>query len=135
MKRVKDEQSWQYNIVKSDEGGIVLHIKGLMDASTAANMIRELTPPLKDHASPSLTVDLSGVTSLDDFGVLVLVELKKSASSHGASFQLKNTGDGAREMLSITGFDSLAWEGPSFSGKRRSGMFVRLSLFSSVKIC
>ena len=59
MKRTKDAQSWQYEILESDDGETSLQIKGPMDASTAANMIRELPPLLRERVSASLTVDLS----------------------------------------------------------------------------
>ncbi|MCP4666362.1 MAG: STAS domain-containing protein, partial [Deltaproteobacteria bacterium] len=127
MERAKEGlQSWQYEILKSDEGELSLQIKGSMDASTAANMIKELLPLLKGRASASLTVDLSDVTYLDDFGVLVLVELRKTATRQGARFLLAHVDDRAREMLSLTDFDSFDEEKTSFSGKRRAGMFVRL---------
>jgi phospholipid/cholesterol/gamma-HCH transport system permease protein len=126
MKRTKDEQSWHYEILENEEGETTLHIKGPMEASTAANMIRDLPPPLMDRVSSSLTVDLSEVTYLDDFGVLVLVELRKRTIERGARFFLVNAGDRARQMLSLFDFDSLKKEEVSFSGKGREDMFVRL---------
>jgi len=126
MKRTKDAQSWQYEILESDDGETSLQIKGPMDASTAANMIKELPPLLRERVSASLTVDLSEVTCLDDFGVLVLVELRKRTTGRGARFLLANAGDHSREMLSLIDFDSLKGERISFAGKRRAGMFIRL---------
>ena len=126
MKRTKDAESWHYEILESEEGETTLQIKGPMEASTAANMIRELPPLLKDRAGASLTVDLSGVTYLDDFGVLVLVELRKRTTDRGASFLLANAGDRIKGMLSLVDFDSLKEEKAFFSGKRRESMFVRL---------
>ena len=88
-------------------------------------MIKELSPLLQNRLPSSLTVDLENVTYLDDFGVLVLVELKKIVTDGKGHFYLKNSSDKVKKILSLLNFDSL--EGRvSFTKKRPPGIFIRL---------
>lgn len=125
MKTSGNLKANQYKISESDGGGITLHIQGSMDASNADSMIREFRSLLKGRLRTSLAVDLENVHYLDDFGVLVLVELKKMMTGKKDGFHLINAGDKAKQMLSIFDFDSLG-EVVSFAKKRPPSMFIRL---------
>lgn len=125
MKTSKNLQTCQYEISESDEGGITLQIQGSMDASNAGSMIKGLSSLLKDRLHASLTVDVGKVPYLDDFGALVLVELRKMMTSGKGDFHLINASDKVKEILSILDFDSLGEE-VSFTKKRPPNMFTRL---------
>jgi phospholipid/cholesterol/gamma-HCH transport system permease protein len=125
MAAITDKPSYHYQTSESDDGGITLQLRGSMDASSAAPMIRELGALLQDRPPASVTVDLGEVSYMDDFGVLVLVELKKNLPPAGAEFRLINAGDNVKEMLSIFDFDALERKRP-FAKKSRPGMFIRL---------
>jgi len=125
MKTSKKLKPCRYEISESDDGGTMLHVQGRLDASNAAFMIRELSFLLKDRLHTSLTVDLEKVTYLDDFGALVLVELKNKMTSGKGEFHLINSSDKVNEILSIFNFDSLG-ERVLFAKKRPPNMFIRL---------
>jgi len=125
MRPFKKLQFCHYEISESDDGSTTLHIQGRLDASNAASMIEELSLLVKHRLHTSLTVDLEKLTYLDDFGALVLVELKKMIASGKGHFDLKNAGNKVKEILTILNFDSLE-EKVSFTKKRPSGIFIRL---------
>jgi len=88
-------------------------------------MMAELDSLLNDRTFFSLTVDLGGVTYLDDFGVLVLLQLQQKMASCKGNFNLTNVHGKAAEMLSIFKLHSLG-EQSAFIKKRPPGIFVRL---------
>jgi phospholipid/cholesterol/gamma-HCH transport system permease protein len=124
MRTSEDLQPYQYSISQTDEGGIILHIQGRMEASNAARMIEEAKSLFQDRLPPSLTVDLEKVNYLDDFGALVLLELKNLVTSNDGQFHLKNASDKASEILRIFNLEGLGETVP-FTQKRRPGMLTR----------
>ena len=76
MRNSEDLQSCRYEVSHGADGAVTLRFQGRMDAATAAETIAGIKSILKPPLPPTLTVDLQQVTYLDDFGALVLVELK-----------------------------------------------------------
>ena len=124
MKTLEDLESCQYDVSDTDDGGIALHLEGKMDASNATSMINRLSPILKDRAPSSLTIDLEKVTYLDDFGVLVLVELRNMIANGNGHFSLENTNDKIEKTLSILNFATLG-KRISFTKKSTPGVLIR----------
>lgn len=125
MKTSSNLPSCEYEISEND-GGAIIRFRGAMEASAAGSMIKELVPVLEEQRPSSLTVDLDKVSYMDDFGVLVLVELRRLVTRWEGRFYLRNVGDKIKETLSTLNFDTPDWLGPSSMGKHRSGIFVRL---------
>jgi len=96
-----------------------------MDASNASCLIRGLTALLKDRSPSLLIVDMEKVSYLDDFGVLVLLELKNMVTTTRGQIQLTNVSDKVDKILSIHNFASFG-ERVSLKRSRPSGMFLRL---------
>jgi phospholipid/cholesterol/gamma-HCH transport system permease protein len=115
----------QYEISENPDGGTLLQIYGNMDATNAGSMIEELTALLKDYSLSSLTVDLAKVEYLDDFGTLVLAELKKMMANENGGFRIINSNRKIEELLSILHFDSLSGE-ILIEKKRSPGVFIRV---------
>jgi phospholipid/cholesterol/gamma-HCH transport system permease protein len=99
-----------------------LHLQGKLDSSSAPRMIQVLTSLLKDRSPSSLTVNLEKVSYLDDFGALVLVELKNMVAREGGQFELTKASE---EILNVLHLDDFEKNIPS-PRKRSPGMFVRL---------
>ena len=114
-----------YQILKNPQGGTTIRFHGRMDSNNAGRLIQELSQHFTENPPGDLTVDLENVTYLDDFGTLVLVELRKLTVKGHGEFNLENTGKKIREMLMFLNFDSL-FQKVSFKKKRRQGIFVRL---------
>lgn len=96
-----------------------------MDSGNAGSFMEDLSRYFSENPPGNLTVDLKNVTYLDDFGTLVLVELRKITVKANGDFQLLHPGEKIREMLMFLRFDSL-FKKVSFEKKRRQGVFVRL---------
>jgi anti-anti-sigma factor len=90
MNNSEDLQSCRYELSHGDDGVVTLHIQGRMDAATAAETIAGIKSILPPPLPPALTVDLKKVSYLDDFGALVLVELKNLMAGQKSRLYLKN---------------------------------------------
>jgi phospholipid/cholesterol/gamma-HCH transport system permease protein len=96
-----------------------------MDSVNAGAMWRDLGPLLRTKAPVSLKVDLSEVTYVDDFGVLVLIQLRHMTTAQSGSFSLIHAADRVREILSLLHFDDLTDRVP-LAKKEVPNLFVRL---------
>ncbi len=122
MKAIKAIRSCQYEVSENDDGGITLHLLGRMDASNASHMIKVLGSLLEDRVPSSLIVDLEKVIYLDDFGALVLVELKNMMTHRKGRFSVENASE---DILFVLNFDALK-EGGAFDKKRPPDVITRL---------
>ncbi|MGD9078644.1 MAG: MlaE family lipid ABC transporter permease subunit [Desulfobacterales bacterium] len=125
MGNSQDLQSCRYEISNGDDGAKTLHIQGRMDAATAAETIAGIKSILKPPLPDALTVDLEKVTYLDDFGALVLVELKNLTARQKSRLYLKNADQNVKEILKILKYDALG-EPAELPRKPSSNMLVRL---------
>ena len=134
MSNSQDLQSCSYEVSNGDDGAKTLHIQGRMDAATAAETIAGIKSILKPPLPDALTVDLEKVTYLDDFGALVLVELKNLMARQKSRLYLKNADRSIKEILKILKYDALG-EPAELPRKLSPNMFVRLgdSVFGQVK--
>ena len=125
MNNSQDLQSCSYEVSNGDDGAKTLHIQGRMDAATAAETIAGIKSILKPPLPAALTVDLEKVTYLDDFGALVLVELKNLLAGQKSRLHIKNADRRVKEILTILKYDAL---GKPAEPPRKSSpnMFVRL---------
>lgn len=114
-----------YDISKNAQGDTTISFHGRMDSGNAGSFMEDLSRYFSENPPGNLTVDLKNVTYLDDFGTLVLVELRKITVKANGDFQLLHPGEKIREMLMFLRFDSL-FKKVSFEKKRRQGVFVRL---------
>ena len=119
------DETCMYEISSSPDGGVTIYFSGSMDSDVAGKVIRELSALMKKTPPPSITVDLSQVSYLDEFGILILVELKKSVSDRIGAFSIQNVSTGFQQTLSILKFDSLGRELP-FLKAPRQGVFFRI---------
>ena len=125
MRNSEDLQSCRYKVSHGDDGAVTLHIQGRMDAATAAETIAGIKSILQPPLPPALTVDLEKVSYLDDFGALVLVELKNLMAGQKSRLYLKNADKRIKEILSILKYDALG-EPDTFTRKPPPNMFIRL---------
>lgn len=121
MKPFNDSEFYQYEISEAEDGGIHIFIQGKMGSSSASQMIELFGALIKERKPPSLTVDLKKVTYLDDFGALVLVELRDMMSSMGGCFQLTNARE---EVLFVINSEKLG-RPTSFIKTHPPGVFIR----------
>ncbi len=125
MEDLQDLQSGRFEVSHGNDGKLTLHFQGRMDASNAPRLIEGIKSLLADRPPSALTVDLEKVTYLDDFGALILLELKKLMPDEKDVLTLTNAGDHVKEVLSLLNFEALA-EPVAFIKKRPPDMFTRL---------
>lgn len=125
MEKSAHPEAWSYEISEHVSGGMILHLKGRMDAAGAATMLHRLSPLVKGRGLRSIAVDLGGVTYFDDFGALVLVELRDAVIQEGGEFRLENVGEKIEEILSLLKFEAMGEKSP-FAKKRPPNLFTRL---------
>ena len=102
MEPIEDIQPYQYEVSESADGVMALHLQGRMDSSGASRMLEALTSLLRDRFPASLTLDLGKVTYLDDFGALVIMEIRQMMTRGGGNFDLRNASE---EILNILDFE------------------------------
>jgi phospholipid/cholesterol/gamma-HCH transport system permease protein len=92
--------------------GARLALNGALDVSTAPAILGELKTLLKNRTLSRISVDMAQVSSLDEYGVLLLIELRKRfcTSAHGC--ELLNVGPKSRAILNLTNFFSPALPAP-----------------------
>ena len=116
---------WNCEVSESGAGGMVLHLAGRMEAGNSASILKTLDHLLHKRTITSLVLDLEGVSYLDDFGALVLLELKHRATNQHADFSLANAKDSVARILTLLNFESLD-ENTSSVKKRPPNLFLRL---------
>ncbi len=124
METLKYLKSCQYEVTEGDDKQMTIHIQDRMDSANTANMIRVLTSLLEKHLPKSLIINMEKVIFLDDFGMLVLLELRELMAGDNGRFELINVSDKVEQILSIHNFDQFGERVP-FAG-RRPGVFLRL---------
>jgi phospholipid/cholesterol/gamma-HCH transport system permease protein len=125
MSNSQDHQSCRYEVSNGDDGAKTLHLQGRMDAATAAEAIAGIKSILKPPLPTALTVDLAKVTYLDDFGALVLVELKKLMVGQKSRLYIKNADQRVKKILSILKYDE-SGAPATIVRKPTPNLFIRL---------
>jgi phospholipid/cholesterol/gamma-HCH transport system permease protein len=124
MERPTDTRSPYFEAKETPEGDVTLHFWGRLDAARSTALLKVLDAFFRKRTPSSLSVDLSRVTYLDDFGALVLVELKSRMNRAKRDFHLRNPGREIRELLEVFHFDTLG-ESKILSRKATPGILVR----------
>jgi phospholipid/cholesterol/gamma-HCH transport system permease protein len=114
-----------YDTHEGKDGSIILKMKGRMDASNSAPLLREVEALFKGKRPSSVTVDMEGVTSLDDFGALILVELRQRVTQNHGQFRVEKANEKVEKMLSLLQVDSVG-KRATFIKKRGPNTFERL---------
>src|SRR6056297_1134481 len=97
--------TWGYTLTENaDEGGYTIQLQGNLSIETAAESLERLLSELQKKTRP-LYFDLSGVTTLDDYGALVLFEIKHHLQIPDAQFHIINPFDSYRKTLALVNFD------------------------------
>lgn len=111
-----------YRITEDGAEGITLSLSGVMDVTNAARLIELFRSLIKARRPQALIVDLQEVDYLDDFGALVLLELKYLMDEGQRPFFIQNAG---AEIQPLIHFDILEKRAP-LAKKRPPGVPVRM---------
>jgi len=105
MNKPAPKRSEYYTLSGDGEGVFTVHFHGKLDVSSSAGIIKELIPEINSLSLTSLTADLDDISYLDDFGLIILIELKKVIKNKNSSFSMNDTRNMAENILSLNESD------------------------------
>ena len=94
MKRIEVTPASSIEITVDHSGeNATVHLKGRVDVDSSPDVRDRLQAILSSDPLPhAVTVDLSGVTSIEASGIATLIEALKVARQHGVRFHLQGHG-------------------------------------------
>ena len=114
-----------YELMASDDGAIGIVLIGRIDHLDAARLIKQLLSEIKSRSPRQVTVDLNRVSYFDDFGVLVLSELRNHLNSRKVPFHIAPPPPKVAEILAMTNFNDPNTCRP-LEKKKMANLVVRL---------
>jgi phospholipid/cholesterol/gamma-HCH transport system permease protein len=114
-----------YDVFEGEGGALTIKMIGRMDASNSAALLHDMGELLKRKEPSSVTVNMEDVTSLDDFGALVLVELRQWVAENQGQFSMEKANERVGKMLSLLQVDAVGRRS-ALSRKRGPNVFERL---------
>ncbi|MEE8398986.1 MAG: MlaE family lipid ABC transporter permease subunit [Desulfobacterales bacterium] len=125
MSKPDTSASCEYSISEEKIGEWVISFDGMMNAATSAPLLKTLETDLKDKTLTTITVNLDHVSYFDDFGALVLFELKHMIPGNNGNFSIVDSENRAKEILYQVNFDEHDKCAPA-KKKRSVNMLIRL---------
>lgn len=114
-----------YKVMASPDGAVGIQLLGRIDHQTAAGLLKQLLAEIKAKQPPQVTFDLNRVTYFDDFGVLVLSELRTYLDEKNVPFRIVQPPPKVSEILSLSNFDQPEQCKP-ITPKKPANLIVRL---------
>ncbi|MBZ0109290.1 MAG: MlaE family lipid ABC transporter permease subunit [Candidatus Scalindua rubra] len=114
-----------YSFSQEGAGKLTIHFQDRLDVSNTAPLTKEFNVLLRTHKPDNLVIDLEKLNDLDDYGVSVLVELKRAMGNRRGNFSLTNISEKVNEILSMHRFDVLGRQ-PISTHKTSSSLFANL---------
>jgi phospholipid/cholesterol/gamma-HCH transport system permease protein len=121
MTRLGKTSDFACHFSEKEKGAYTVSLKGKIDVETAATFYKEMITAIREKSPRSFTVDLRQTTYLDDFGALVLFELKGLMATRKGEFKIVNIRPQAKDIFSQIALDadkpakSMPPQSPSFS--------------------
>jgi phospholipid/cholesterol/gamma-HCH transport system permease protein len=112
----------QYSL-SDNEGDILLSLSGGLDTENTGAFLREIKEKFKGNQIKSVTVDLTGLRYLDDYGVMVFSEIREMLANR-ETFRIINADERISGFLSVMNFDSI--EKILKTKKKRPNPFINL---------
>jgi phospholipid/cholesterol/gamma-HCH transport system permease protein len=91
--------SAEWRIEETRKGQLVVHLKSNIDINNTASLYKSLIPTITKKRPSLLTLDLSQVTYLDDYGTLAVLDLESSITANGGQFQMIKAAAPIREAF------------------------------------
>jgi phospholipid/cholesterol/gamma-HCH transport system permease protein len=107
MNHQTEKSSASFEMQPGPEGGTIIRIVGTMDQNTAPHLIKSISGNMVFKTMGPMIVDLEQTTYFDDYGALVLSEIRRFASVEGG-FEIRDPGhktDGILSFVDLTAFD------------------------------
>jgi len=105
MKKPDQIKSEYYNLSEDENGFYTVRFHGKLDAGSSPEIIAQLIREVNSLSFTSLTADFDDVSYFDDFGLLVLIELKKAVKNRNGEFKITDKNETVKNILSLTETD------------------------------
>jgi len=105
MKKPDQIKSEYYYLSEDDNGSYTVRFHGKLDAGSSPEIIAQLIREVNSLSFTSLTADFDDVSYFDDFGLLVLIELKKAVKNRNGEFKITDKNETVKNILSLTETD------------------------------
>lgn len=125
MARALQTSSEYFRVVASGDTAIGVQLIGRIDHLMAADLLKQLLAEIKNKKPGHVTVDLNRVTYFDDFGVLVLAQVRNYLEERRIPFRVVQPPPKVAEILALSNFDTPDACRPLLR-KKRANAIVRL---------
>ncbi len=117
--------TFTYQFAGEKDTNLTLRFDGRLDAESSPKLLEDLSRLIENNSPHSVSVDLENVSYLDDYGALILFELKQWITRKNGGFEIERIQKDAKAYLSYLNFDKLEKTVPK-KQKRSFNLFVRL---------
>jgi phospholipid/cholesterol/gamma-HCH transport system permease protein len=124
MRPVVSESQPIYNVVVQPPSDIVVSFNADLTVRSAGQVLRDLAETVGTHPPRQLTVDLSGVAAIDDYGALVIYELRQLVEENGGLYRIRHVRPEINDILKQFDFDRISKVVP-IKRKAKLNFFVR----------
>jgi phospholipid/cholesterol/gamma-HCH transport system permease protein len=114
-----------YSLEKEESGLLVLRLQCNLDQEISGRLISEVGTLLKNLRPKQLTVNLSQVEFIDDFGVSFLAGLKKKMAELRGEMILQDVSEPVKQVLAYQKFNTL-WQKPPERSGDNLGVIAKL---------
>lgn len=94
-----------YQLVTSKDNAVGIQFIGRIDHRIAAALLKNLLAEVTTLKPTQVTIDLNRTTYFDDFGVLVLSELRNQLNKQQVPFNIVQPPQKAAEVIALTNFE------------------------------
>lgn len=99
-------------------------LQGILNTQNTAAFIRKAEKEIATRRPSTLTIDLSDIEAIDDYGISTLACIKQRILAAGGEFKLANIPDSIKEIFVINSFDKLT--APLAAPAKTPDVFVQL---------
>ena len=124
MRTVANEPISLYDLSEIQTGEFVVSFQADLTVRSAGPILRDFENTLGTDRPHHLIVDLSNVAVIDDYGALVIYEIKKLIEKNGGTFALRNAHPAVKRNLEQFDFKRISEVAP-LKGRTKLNFFVR----------
>lgn len=125
MSLFSETNEYRYELTDSGGGKVSLKLEGAIEGPSTIPLLKEVLPSIRSLGPSHLVVDLEGVTSLNDFGAMVLAEMKRMMDLLNGKLELVHASGEVKEILRVLKVEQLE-DTPLYSRKYQENALVRL---------
>lgn len=100
-------ESFPRLIAVLDDTTLRIRLQGRIDRATCSDVLPRVSECFRMNALGRIEVDFSETTRFDDYGVLVLLEIRRNAHHLGKTVSFVNVTEEVSHILELTGFDRM----------------------------